>query len=273
MNLKAYPPGDKLKSIIKRHCIYEVQFDKDQFQIQPILPLVVPTLEFLYGDQFKTVRYSDGQAEKVPYHGVLGPITQRKIYLEMTGNIGVLCTEFYPAAFYSVFKVPMHELTDLSVEGDVVLGKEINEISARILEAESDYERIVLVEKFVSSHLEAATKPSVVDAALTEMHRYKGLCSVHLLSKHLTISERHLENSFKKQVGVTPKLYNRILRFNRIFALLQNGARGKSWQDIMHECGYYDQSHFIRDFKFFTGTTPARYFAKPTDFENFFLGS
>lgn len=273
MNLKAYPPGDKLKSIIKRHCIYEVQFDKDQFQIQPILPLVVPTLEFLYGDQFKTVRYSDGQAEKVPYHGVLGPITQRKIYLEMTGNIGVLCTEFYPAAFYSVFKVPMHELTDLSVEGDVVLGKEINEISARILEAESDYERIVLVEKFVSSHLEAATKPSVVDAALTEMHRYKGLCSVHLLSKHLTISERHLENSFKKQVGVTPKLYNRILRFNRIFALLQNGARGKSWQDIMHECGYYDQSHFIRDFKFFTGTTPAQYFAKPTDFENFFLGS
>ncbi len=273
MNFRAYPPSERLNGMIKRHCIYEQQLSNDQTFHQPILPLVVPTIEFLYGDQFYTVQYSDGKREKVPYHGILGPITQRKIYLEMQGKIGVYCVEFHPAAFYALFRLPMHELADISVEADVLLDKEINEVTARIIEANSDYERIVIMEKYISARAALNDKPNpIADSAIREMHRYAGLCSVHLLARHLQVSERHLENIFKAQVGVSPKLYNRILRFNRVFASMQNNPSHRSWQDIIQECGFYDQSHFIREFKFFTGMTPTAYFNKPLEFEHFFYG-
>ncbi|MCU0356443.1 MAG: helix-turn-helix domain-containing protein [Cyclobacteriaceae bacterium] len=274
MNFRAYPPGEKLTGIIKRHCIYEQEFSNDKPNVQPILPLVVPTLEFVYGDQFHTVQYSDGKRDKVPYHGILGPITHRKIYLEMSGRIGVYCVEFHPAAFYSLFRLPMQELADISVEADVLLGKEIHDITGRIIEAVSDYERIVIMEQYISKRAGLNQAPVVkTKQAIKEMHRYAGLCSVHLLAKHLDISERHLENVFKSQIGVSPKLYNRILRFNKVFALMQNNPTHRPWQDIIQECGFYDQSHFIREFRYFTGTTPTSYFNKSLEFERFFLGS
>jgi len=78
-----------------------------------------------------------------------------------------------------------------------------------------------------------------------------------------------LENLFKKWVGLSPKLFARIIRFSYIFQLVQDN--NQSWSSLAYEAAYYDQSHFIRNFKSFTGENPADYSFDEENMANFFL--
>ena len=83
------------------------------------------------------------------------------------------------------------------------------------------------------------------------------------------IGERQLERLFKKYIGLTPKYYARIIRFNYIFQLIK--SKENSWAEIVYQSGYYDQSHFIHNFKAFTGEDPSSYFFEQKNMANFFL--
>jgi transcriptional regulator GlxA family with amidase domain len=89
------------------------------------------------------------------------------------------------------------------------------------------------------------------------------------MQKDFFITERQLERLFKKYIGLSPKFYSRIIRFNHIFQLVKE--KRISWLEITHLSGYFDQSHFIRDFKAFTGEEPSQYFFDAPDMANFFL--
>jgi transcriptional regulator GlxA family with amidase domain len=86
-----------------------------------------------------------------------------------------------------------------------------------------------------------------------------GMIPIERLQKMAGISERQLERQFQTQVGLTPKFFSRLLRFQKVFkAVMQN--RNLGWSFIASECGYYDQAHFIHDFKSFSGQNPSAYF-------------
>ena len=83
------------------------------------------------------------------------------------------------------------------------------------------------------------------------------------------ISERSLERYFKHHIGLSPKFYCRILRFANVFKLIQSD--GFNWSDIAYLAGFYDQSHFIKNFKEFTGEEPSNYGFDAQNMANFFL--
>jgi AraC-like DNA-binding protein len=89
------------------------------------------------------------------------------------------------------------------------------------------------------------------------------------LSEAAGVGERQLENLFKKFVGLSPKFFARIIRFNYIFRLAE--SHGDNWTRLAYEAAYYDQSHFIRNFKKFTGESPAAYAFDEENMANFFL--
>jgi methylphosphotriester-DNA--protein-cysteine methyltransferase len=83
------------------------------------------------------------------------------------------------------------------------------------------------------------------------------------------IGERQLERLFRKYVGLSPKFYCRIIRFNYIFQLMQE--QSPRLIDLTYDAGFFDQSHFIRNFKAFTGEDPSRYLFDEKNLANFFL--
>ena len=97
----------------------------------------------------------------------------------------------------------------------------------------------------------------------------QGQIPLEATSDDLGISTRSLERYFEKHVGVSPKFYTRIVRFSHIFNLIQN--EDFNWLDISFLAGYYDQSHFINNFKEFTGKNPSSYGFNETNMANFFL--
>jgi len=96
--------------------------------------------------------------------------------------------------------------------------------------------------------------PAVVEASRTIASTH-GQIALPALSRHTGFSREHLIRRFREQVGLTPKAYGNIVRFNRALELAR--APASSWAEIAHSCGYYDQSHLVRDFQRFAGRAPA----------------
>jgi AraC-like DNA-binding protein len=87
--------------------------------------------------------------------------------------------------------------------------------------------------------------------------------------KELGIGERYLQRLFQNYIGVSPKFFARIVRFSYIFQLIKDES--PTWADVVYEAGYYDQSHFIRNFKAFTGEDPGKYIFAEKSLANFFM--
>ncbi len=92
--------------------------------------------------------------------------------------------------------------------------------------------------------------------AIAYAHQRRGLVRVPELARHVGVSPRQLERVFAERVGVTPKNYLRVMRFQEVLRTLRGGVRSTAWAEVATSHGYYDQAHFIRDFKMFVGVTP-----------------
>ena len=99
---------------------------------------------------------------------------------------------------------------------------------------------------------------TVITEALGLIEEAKGQISVQALASALNISNRQLERKFIQHVGLLPKTFCRVMRFRQAKSLLES-TRSPSGCDLAYACGYYDQTHLIREFRLFTGQTPVRY--------------
>lgn len=138
---------------------------------------------------------------------------------------------------------------------------ELNEFSAedlndQLLEARNEQKRIALLTNFLLAQLkQAKTRDMLIEESLRLIHKYIGSITVKQLLEQLNISERHFERRFSQTVGISPQFYIRVKRFNEAVRLMKMGQFAKL-TDIAHALNFYDQSHFIRDIKAFSGLTP-----------------
>ena len=88
------------------------------------------------------------------------------------------------------------------------------------------------------------------------------------MANRLGLSSRQFERRFRNVVGIPPKLFSRMQRFQRVFQTMEDRA---NWVDAAVSCGYYDQAHLIRDFRQFSGTTPTALLAEEFDLSRCFL--
>jgi len=140
------------------------------------------------------------------------------------------------------------------------------DLNLRLLEAKSDRQRIRLLTKFlVALQKRVKAQDSLIQESLRLIHA--GACSVRVngLLEQLSISESHFERRFTQAVGVSPQFYIRVRRFHEAMALLKS-RRFARLTDIAHDLNFYDQSHFIRDIKEFSGLPPKRLFQQQVAF-------
>lgn len=172
-------------------------------------------------------------------------------YYEKTANLLVKFKEGGATAF---FKEPLHELFSISQSLDSMVKMSIlNEIEEQLAEAIDNTQRISTIERFLISRLNLVKPDLLIQKAIQNIQLVKGNIRINELMDNLPLSRDALEKRFRKSTGTTPKQYASIVKLNNLINDLNPEC---SLLDAAYTSGYFDQSHFIKDFKIFTGELP-----------------
>jgi AraC-like DNA-binding protein len=136
------------------------------------------------------------------------------------------------------------------------MGSGASELQQRLGDARSFQERVQIADRFIASHSLSRSRPDSIELAANEIMRNHGRSRIDFLAHQTGLSIRKFQRMFRERVGVAPKPYSRIVRFEA--ALRAKAASPHaSWMTIAHEFGYHDQMHLIHDFRQFSGDTPS----------------
>lgn len=165
-----------------------------------------------------------------------------------------------PVGAQRLLGLSMREVTGRVVPIADAFGAVASELREQLLEAAGWSECFAIAERFLISRLDRSpTPPASLEWALARMHATAGNLEIGSLTDELGCSRRYLIGQFNDHVGVPPKLFARILRFQRACSLAESGKLG--WSEVAQVSGYYDHAHLIRDFQQFAGRTPASFAA------------
>jgi AraC-like DNA-binding protein len=166
-----------------------------------------------------------------------------------------------PIGAHMLLGLPMHELADQVTPIEAVLGRAGAELPERLATAPGWEARFAMLDRLLAERLDGARPPAAgVEHAWWRLVGSHGATPVERLADEVGWSRRHLFARFREHTGLPPKVFARILRFQRAAALMAC-AGGPSLCEIALDCGYYDQAHLNRDFRAFAGRTPTELMA------------
>jgi AraC-like DNA-binding protein len=174
---------------------------------------------------------------------------------------------FRPGGLGSFVRIPAHDARDAHIPLDLFWGRGAGDLREQLLEAPDVAARLDTLERVLLERCNPAGLHPAVSFALNALHRRPCDASVADVVDRIGLSPKRFIERFKAVVGVPPKQYCRILRFQRALARAEKGQR-VNWTRIAVDCGYFDQAHFIHDFRAFAGITPTAYDAGRTQFRN-----
>jgi AraC-like DNA-binding protein len=176
------------------------------------------------------------------------------------GDFGIFGAYLYPYAIPELFKLSSLELQNEMPSITDCLGNEGNGLQERILAARNNHERVSILSAYLIKRCRANAQPeSSIQACIKHIIHSRVQLPIEQTAALFCISARQLERKFKTITGFAPKSFASISRFQH--ALHSYGSSYKNLTDIAYECGYFDQSHFIHDFKKFSGYEPGSYFS------------
>ena len=232
------------------------------------VPLVIPLparpkqlLMFFFADRYCVHRPGSDHREAAPRVTVAGPQTCPRAGLSVFGRIDNFTIHFQPSGFNRLFGIPMTELTDAVCDAHAVIGPEIPALEHELGDTPGFAERIQLIEKRLTRLLGSHDRPDAVAITANSLFASNGIHRVSAMAAFSGLSPRQFERRFLAEVGVPPKLYARIIRFN---AALDHKLRSPSraWSRIAIDQHYYDQMHLVHDCRAFTGESPSKFLSQ-----------
>ena len=176
---------------------------------------------------------------------------------------------FLKGRSYPFVQMPLYELTDCVVDGELVLTNEILDMREMILEIPSISNKFLVAENFLLKKFQnrLIINP-FIEFAVNTIVQSPNQFSIEQISNKVGYSQKHLIKLFKDNVGLTPKGFLKVIRFQKAIEEIA-AAKEPSWTGIAYESGYYDQAHFINDFKSFSGFTPQQYLQRQYEHLNY----
>lgn len=264
MKFQAVLPSPPLDLIVERYWIAEAPYSPGQVMEVPVSAGIHHGLHFCCKVPHRLL-YPDGMLYTIPKCCVAGHLTQRLVHL-IADPSELFGVDFKPTALYKVLGLAPEMLTDAYLEIGVAFGRAGSRLREQLEAANSFEEYIQVAESFLTNYLSKnKMQKSHTEQAIEMIMHHEGSISMSTIGKALHISERHLLRTFTKDVGISPKLYARIVRFNRACSFLEKQPNMKV-QDMVYQFGYFDQSHLIKDFTRFSGKNPTGYFKDFPDF-------
>lgn len=180
----------------------------------------------------------------------------------------VMGISFKPGGAFPFLKMPASELRDLHVPLDTLWQADGANLRTHLLEAATpDAKFRVLEQCLLAQAGPRLERNPVVEYALGEMQGATQMRTILDVTRMTGLSPKRFLAIFREQVGLTPKLYCRIRRFQAVLQLIRTGKRVE-WTDVALSCGYFDQAHFVHDFRAFSGITPTAYAAHTGPYAN-----
>jgi len=240
-------PRDALKPYIKYFVVSE-QAEENTYKVFPSTGLVM-------GFQYQGVLTAIQQNISTPLAsaGITGMTDGFKVF-QNSAHTKTILVYFTETGWTHFSHCPAHELFNQSISLDCMFKKSLlNQIEEYLSLAHTDTERIEVLENFLLSQLKQQQTDKLIVGAIELIYLSKGTLKIKELQQTLCISASPFEKRFRKLVGTTPKKFASIVRFN---AILENLSNVSSLTELGYEYHFFDQAHFIKDFKQYTGQTP-----------------
>ena len=224
---------------------------------EPILPDGCVELILNFGERFREHR-DDGNQVYQPTNMLVGQMT-RPTLIAPTGMVSLVGIRFQPGGTLPFFRLAMHEITDKIIELGAFAGTLERDLVACVAEADRLNEKVTAIESLLIERVRNCKHDSWLNRLAAAVVQQGGCITVDTIASTAGVSARHLQRRFLQDVGIGPKLFCRVLRFQQVFRAVERDKSG--WASVAHDCGYYDQAHLIRDFQQFAGQPPAFLFS------------
>jgi len=254
MKVEKFFPIVSLAPFIREFMIIESDWEVDS----KIIPDTSMIMAFRYKGK---VIMMEGEATEAISPVVLAGLRRSARLLHYSKKTANLLVIFNEGGISAFSRIPAHELFGLTVSSENLFpSKELNEILERLAEARTNRERIDIIEAVLQRKLIDNKANPLIYEAIRIIRQHSGIIRIKDLAASLHISQDPFEKKFRALVGSTPKQYASIIRLRN---LIKNYPSYSSLTAASYEAGYFDQSHFIKDFRLFTGQAPRDFFKSP----------
>ena len=176
-----------------------------------------------------------------------------------SNNFLLIQVVFKPGGLYRLTNIPSNYLTNQYIDAQTVFSKEIKNVNEKIDGCKSYLQMIEVVEAFLLNEIKHNLyEIHPMDIATTELFNSDLIPSVDILAKRAFQSTRNFERHFKQRMGISPKYFLKVMRFENAFRMKNKNPKS-DWLTIAINCGYYDYQHLVRDYKDLTGLTPNQF--------------
>lgn len=253
MQTKFYTPHILLQEFV--NCIMVIHAEVSEGTSLFIYPPTPQCSLFFYiNDQIK-MKQQGTEDFKLQSRSVFVGQQLTSVALDINKSHKAVRVGFHPGGMHRFLGISMNEMIDGHYDAEDVLGNGIKQVNEKLQEAKSFDEIYFVIENFLLQKLNGLKRSLPFDLAMLELLRLNGNVPIEHLASLACLSIRQFERVSKERIGLSPKLYARLVRFSKAYRLRETFPQ-LSWTQIAYECGYFDQMHFIRDFKQFAGMAP-----------------
>lgn len=253
MRDKVFYPSGILSRYVKYY--WTCAHDRDALEVMYPSGCVELCIDITDGD---TIRHRGNRSMTVPRLEVLGHWTIPTKATIKKGNT-CLITRFQPYAGALFFPNQVSDFTNESVDLFDILNRECSEFYYRLMEQPLLEQKVKELEAFLINRLVSTPKKQekigLVEVLCNSISRNEESFDMGRLAAETGFSVRYIQKLFLNYVGISPNSFYSVQRFNKSLELVRSA--NTSLTNIAYECGYYDQAHFIREFKSYTGLTPS----------------
>lgn len=263
-HVQAFNPHPLLRHCVDSYLIVSTDQEEGSCVENSLLPHTTQNL-VLGLDDGKTV-YDCNHSAFTPQHFIAGP-NDEVCRIRFFSGMRKMIINFKPGGFYKIFQLPAHYFSNRTRDAVDFLGKPLIDITHQLKNSPLSG-KIELTDAFLLNQLHQGQKKENrnIDEAIRLIEKFKGNISLKELELATYTTKRTLERHFLEQVGLYPKTFSRIVRFSGVIRFIESNLNVK-WRQLAEAFGYYDQSHFINEFKLLTGGLPQDYFPVKTGFE------
>jgi AraC-like DNA-binding protein len=258
------PPLSNFVDILWLYEGYSKPHDKERLLPDGSMELVVNLSE----DEARVYDRRDTSQFQTSRGVVLVGVQSEFFVIDTAEQVSVMGAHFKPGGAFPFFNLPAGEFHNQHVSLDLLWGTSARDLRDRLLEALTPEAKFTILEESLLAH---ASRPLLrhpaVNFALHEFGDSRRSPSIAEVTGQIGLSSRRFIDVFNDQVGLTPKLFCRVQRFQKVLRNI-GMSRDIDWTDVALSCGYFDQAHFIHDFRAFSGLSPTAYAAHCTNHMN-----
>ncbi|WP_109698877.1 helix-turn-helix domain-containing protein [Chitinophaga deserti] len=249
-----FPPPPHLSRYVRMFWVFEHEVPQGEAYVYRSMADGCAELIFNYRNRFSPLTGTQGAG-----FSHLHAQTSRHSRFITHGSFGIFGAYLYPTALPALFGHSSAALANNMPDLQSIMGRDGIDLEERIITARYHHQRVEILSGYLTELVtRRKQETTAVQIAVQTILSANGMVNIQDLAASISLSTRQFERNFKAGAGFTPKLFTRIIRFHR--ALEAYGQFDGNLTGLAYECGYYDQSHFIHDFREFSGYLPGEYF-------------